>query len=150
MDQNNITEIELKRFKQKQIVEEQGDYKGIYSPASEYYKMEQNFNLIVNKILQLQNIENALKTGPIIATELNLNPIQKEQGELLISVVKTKKELLDGLKSIVSFYKEKWGEYEKNDAHKIDVEEHLKNIEANKKILALFLDTEETLQIKFL
>lgn len=131
----------------------------MYSVSKDFYEFEANFSHLVDNILKLKLIEQALVGTKTVALEITQTELNKEQKEMLDSVKKNKKNLIDGLTHAINLFYTKWDEHENELMTQIDSTDDLKELNrlnnmlnkdrsAKDKIDLVVEDAEETLGFK--
>lgn len=131
----------------------------MYSVSKDFYEFEANFSHLVDNILKLKLIEQALVGTKTVALEITQTELNKEQKEMLDSVKKNKKNLIDGLTHAINLFYTKWDEHENELMTQIDNTDDLKELNrlnnmlnkdrsAKDKIDLVVEDAEETLGFK--
>ena len=131
----------------------------MYSVSKDFYEFEANFSHLVDNILKLKLIEQALVGTKTVALEITQTELNKEQKEMLDSVKENKKNLIDGLTNAINLFYTKWAEHENELMTQIDSTDDLKELNrlnnmlnkdrsAKNKIDLVVEDTEETLGFK--
>lgn len=131
----------------------------MYSVSKDFYEFEANFSHLVDNILKLKLIEQALVGTKTVALEITQTELNKEQKEMLDSVKKNKKNLIDGLTNAINLFYTKWDEHENGLMTQIDSTDDLKELNrlnnmlnkdrsAKNKIDLVVEDAEETLGFK--
>lgn len=131
----------------------------MYSVTKDFYEFEANFSHLVDNILKLKLIEQALVGTKIVALEITQTELNEQQKEMLDSVQENKKNLIDGLTNAISLFYTKWDEHENGLMKKIDVTDDLQELNrlndmlnkdrsAKSKIDLVVEDAEETLGLK--
>lgn len=131
----------------------------MYSVSKDFYEFETNFSHLVDNILKLKLIEQALIGTKTVALEITQIELNKQQKEMFNSVQENKKNLIDGLTNAINLFYTKWNEHENVLIAKIDGTNDLQ--ELNKlndmlskdrsvkgKIDLIVEDAEETLGLK--
>ena len=131
----------------------------MYSVIKDFYEFEANFSHLVDNILKLKLIEQALIGTKAVALEITQTELNEQQKEMFDSVQENKKSLIDGLTNAISLFYTKWEEHENVLIAKIDNTNDLQ--ELNKlndmlskdrsvkgKIDLIIEDAEETLGLK--
>lgn len=131
----------------------------MYSVSKDFYEFEANFSHLVDNILKLKLIEQALVGTKTVALEITQTELNKEQKEMLDSVKKNKKNLIYGLTHAINLFYTKWDEHENELMTQIDNTDDLKELNrlnnmlnkdrsAKDKIDLVIEDAEETLGFK--
>ena len=131
----------------------------MYSVTKDFYEFEANFSHLVDNILKLKLIEQALVGTKTVALEITQTELNEQQKEMLDSVQENKKNLIDGLTNAISLFYTKWREHENGLMTKIDGTDDLQELNrlndilnkdrsAKSKIDLVVEDAEETLGLK--
>ena len=131
----------------------------MYSVTKDFYEFEENFSHLVDNILKLKLIEQALVGTKAVALEITQTELNEQQKKMFDSVQENKKSLIDGLTNAISLFYTKWEEHENGLMTKIDGTDDLQELNrlndmlnkdrsAKKKIDLVVEDAEETLGLK--
>ena len=131
----------------------------MYSETKDFYEFEANFSHLVDNILKLKLIEQALVGTKTVALEITQTELNEQQKEMLSSVQENKKSLIDGLTNAIGLFYTKWEEHENGLMTKIDSTDDLQELNrlndminkdrsAKNKIDLVVEDAEETLGFK--
>ena len=131
----------------------------MYSVTKDFYEFEANFSHLVDNILKLKLIEQALVGTKTVALEITQTELNEQQKEMLDSVQENKKNLIDGLTNAIKLFYTKWDEHENGLMMKIDGTDDLQELNrlndmlnkdrsAKSKIDLVVEDAEETLGLK--
>lgn len=131
----------------------------MYSVTKDFYEFEANFSHLVDNILKLKLIEQALVGTKTVALEITQTELNEQQKEMLSSVQENKKSLIDGLTNAIGLFYTKWEEHENGLMTKIDSTDDLQELNrlndmlnkdrsAKNKIDLVVEDAEETLGFK--
>lgn len=131
----------------------------MYSVTKDFYEFEENFSHLVDNILKLKLIEQALVGTKAVALEITQTELNEQQKEMFDSVQENKKSLIDGLTNAISLFYTKWEEHENGLMTKIDSTDDLQELNrlndmlnkdrsAKNKIDLVVEDAEETLGLK--
>lgn len=131
----------------------------MYSVTKDFYEFEENFSHLVDNILKLKLIEQALVGTKAVALEITQTELNEQQKEMFDSVQENKKSLIDGLTNAISLFYTKWEEHENGLMTKIDGTDDLQELNrlndmlnkdrsAKNKIDLVVEDAEETLGLK--
>ena len=131
----------------------------MYSVTKDFYEFEANFSHLVDNILKLKLIEQALVGTKTVALEITQTELNEQQKEMLSSVQENKKSLIDGLTNANGLFYTKWEEHENGLMTKIDSTDDLQELNrlndmlnkdrsAKNKIDLVVEDAEETLGFK--
>ena len=131
----------------------------MYSVTKDFYEFEENFSHLVDNILKLKLIEQALVGIKAVALEITQTELNEQQKEMFDSVQENKKSLIDGLTNAISLFYTKWEEHENGLMTKIDGTDDLQELNclndmlnkdrsAKNKIDLVVEDAEETLGLK--
>lgn len=131
----------------------------MYSVTKDFYEFEANFSHLVDNILKLKLIEQALVGTKTVALEITQTDLNAQQKEMLDSVQENKKNLIDGLTNAICLFYTKWEEHENVLMKKIDSTDDLQELNrlndmlnkdrsAKSKIDLVVEDAEETLGFK--
>lgn len=131
----------------------------MYSVTKDFYEFEANFSHLVDTILKLKLIEQALVGTKTVALEITKTELNEQQKEMLDSVQENKKNLIDGLTNAINLFYTKWDEHENGLMTKIDGTDDLQELNrlndmlnkdrsAKSKIDLVVEDAEETLGLK--
>ena len=131
----------------------------MYSVTKDFYEFEANFSHLVDTILKLKLIEQALVGTKTVALEITQTELNEQQKEMLDSVQENKKNLIDGLTNAIGLFYTKWKEHENVLMKKIDSTDDLQELNrlndilnkdrsAKSKIDLVVEDAEETLGLK--
>lgn len=131
----------------------------MYSVTKDFYEFEENFSHLVDNILKLKLIEQALVGTKAVALEITQTELNAQQKEMFDSVQENKKSLIDGLTNAISLFYTKWEEHENGLMTKIDGTDDLQELNclndmlnkdrsAKNKIDLVVEDAEETLGLK--
>ena len=131
----------------------------MYSVTKDFYEFEANFSHLVDTILKLKLIEQALVGTKTVALEITKTELNEQQKEMLDSVQENKKNLIDGLTNAINLFYTKWDEHENGLMTKIDSTDDLQELNrlndmlnkdrsAKSKIDLVVEDAEETLGLK--
>ena len=131
----------------------------MYSVTKDFYEFEANFSHLVDNILKLKLIEQALVGTKTVALEITQTELNEQQKEMLDSVQENKKNLIDGLTNAIGLFYTKWEEHENVLMKKIDSTDDLQELNrlndilnkdrsVKSKIDLVVEDAEETLGFK--
>ena len=131
----------------------------MYSVTKDFYEFEANFSHLVDNILKLKLIEQALIGTKAVALEITQTELNEQQKEMLVSVQENKKSLINGLTNAIGLFYTKWEEHENGLMTKIDGTDDLQELNrlndmlnkdksAKNKIDLVVEDAEETLGLK--
>ena len=131
----------------------------MYSVTKDFYEFEANFSHLVDTILKLKLIEQALVGTKTVALEITKTELNEQQKEMLDSVQENKKNLIDGLTNAINLFYTKWDEHENGLMTKIDGTDDLQELNrlndmlnkdrsVKSKIDLVVEDAEETLGLK--
>lgn len=131
----------------------------MYSVTKDFYEFEANFSHLVDTILKLKLIEQALVGTKTVTLEITQTDLNEQQKEMLDSVQENKKNLIDGLTNAIGLFYIKWEEHENVLMKKIDSTDDLQELNrlndilnkdrsAKSKIDLVVEDAEETLGFK--
>ena len=131
----------------------------MYSVTKDFYEFEENFSHLVDNILKLKLIEQALVGTKAVALEIRQTELNEQQKEMFDSVQENKKSLIDGLTNAISLFYTKWEEHENGLITKINGTDDLQELNrlndmlnkdrsAKNKIDLVVEDAEETLGLK--
>lgn len=131
----------------------------MYSVTKDFYEFEENFSHLVDNILKLKLIEQALVGTKAVALEITQIELNEQQKEMFDSVQENKKNLIDGLTNAINLFYTKWNEHEDVLIAKIDNTDDLQELNklndmlskdrsVKEKIDLIVEDAEETLRLK--
>lgn len=131
----------------------------MYSVTKDFYEFEENFSHLVNNILKLKLIEQALVGTKAVALEITQTELNEQQKEMFDSVQENKKNLIDGLTNAINLFYTEWNEHEDVLIAKIDNTDDLQELNklndilskdrsVKEKIDLIVEDAEETLGLK--
>lgn len=131
----------------------------MYSVTKDFYEFEENFSHLVDNILKLKLIEQALVGTKAVALEITQTELNEQQKEMFDSVQENKKNLIDGLTNAINLFYTEWNEHEDVLIAKIDNTDDLQELNklndmlskdrsVKEKIDLIVEDAEETLGLK--